>query len=305
MQKTSSLATLQLKNAWLAVGVFDGVHLGHRKLLEPMIRDAHEANAPAVVITFTPHPAYVLAEKNIPCLTTIDERADLLASLGVDVMITLPFTKEFAHTTAEDFMAQLVKHLGLKKLIAGYDTALGRDRAGNIDRLAAIGRTLGYDLVPVAAYGLEDRIISSTLIRSQLIAGDVRSAGSNLGHPYSITGRVIHGDARGRTINIPTANVESPEGKLIPANGVYACYATVRGKRHQAVTNIGVRPTFNDHDLKQRIEAHLMDFSEDVYDADMQLEFIERLRDEQKFSGVDALIAQIKTDITKARELLA
>jgi riboflavin kinase/FMN adenylyltransferase len=304
MNHVTSIESLQLQNAWLTIGVFDGVHRGHRQIIDQVVAGAHAHNAPAAVLTFDPHPAIVLAGRDIPYLTMPTERAQILGALGVDVIITLPFTRATADTSAEDFMATLQRHLGLKKLLVGHDFALGRNRAGNVDRLTEIGRALGYDLQPVAAVALESGIVSSTLIRNQLRAGDLHSANQNLGRRYALSGRVIHGDARGRTIGIPTANLEPPAQKLIPLNGVYACWAIVGGEKYQAVANIGVRPTFDDPNPHPHVEAHLLGFSADVYDAEMRLEFVERLRGEVKFPGIEALVAQIKTDIVKAEEIL-
>jgi riboflavin kinase/FMN adenylyltransferase len=194
----------------------------------------------------------------------------------------------------------------------GYDFSLGRNRAGNISRLTEIGRNLGYEVLPVAAVQLDPQgavgpgqIISSTLIRQQIGAGDVAGAAARLGRPYMVSGAVIRGDGRGRTIGIPTANLDVPLEKVIPANGVYACWAVVGGERHKAVVNIGVRPTFTSGEVAPRVEAHLLAYDADLYDQVITLEFVERLRGEQKFSGIDALIAQIKADIGHANDILA
>jgi riboflavin kinase/FMN adenylyltransferase len=256
------------------------------------------------LLAFTPHPAKVLAGKDIPCLTTPDERAEILFGLGVDDVITMPFTRDLAERTAENFMAELKTRLGLKKLLIGYDFALGKGRAGNFQRLGEIGKSLDYEVQAVEAVRLKDDVISSTLIRQTIADGAVALAAVKLGRYYSMQGPVVPGDGRGRTIGIHTANVEIPAGKALPANGVYACWAFVDGEKHLAVTNIGLRPTFTGGDAMPRVEAHLLDYSSDLYGKTLKLEFVERLRGEQKFPSVEALIAQIRADIERARELL-
>jgi riboflavin kinase/FMN adenylyltransferase len=304
MQHYRSLEDVSLGSSWLTIGVFDGVHRGHQEIIRQLTAGAHTNGAPAVVLTFSPHPAAVLGGVELKWLTTPDERAEILASLGVDVVITHPFDKQTAALSAEEFMAQLKQHLGLQKLLVGYDFALGHNRSGDIARLTKIGDELGYDVLPVSAVLSEGQILSSTLIRQQIKEGDVAGAAFKLGRPYALSGPVIRGDGRGRTIGIPTANVDVPFEKVIPANGVYACQAVVGVENYKAVVNIGVRPTFTSGEVLPRVEAHLLDFDDDIYDQALKLEFVERLRGEQKFPGIDALVAQIKSDITQAKDVL-
>jgi riboflavin kinase / FMN adenylyltransferase len=299
-----SLEAAQLNGIWLTIGVFDGVHRGHQEIVQQLTAGAHANGAPAVVLTFAPHPAIVLAGRDIKSLTTPDERAEILFSLGINDVITIEFTRELAEHSAEDFMADLKHHLGLKKLLIGYDFALGKGRAGNFERLTQIGKDLDYDVSAVAAVRLNNEIVSSTLIRQQIAEGAVALAADKLGRCYSVAGPVVPGDGRGRTIGIPTTNIDVPAEKVIPLNGVYACRALVDGKKHRAVVNIGVRPTFTGGDVLPRVEAHLLDYSSDLYGKTVTLEFVERLRGEQKFSSVDALVTQIRIDIEKAKELL-
>jgi riboflavin kinase/FMN adenylyltransferase len=303
-QHYHSLEAAQLSDSWLTIGVYDGVHRGHQEILRQLTAGAHANGAPAVVLTFAPHPAIVLAGRDLKCLTTSEERAEILFSLGIDAVVTIEFTHELAGHSAEDFMAALKRHLGLKKLLIGYDFALGKGRAGNFERLTLIGKELGYDVSAVEAIRLNGEIVSSTLIRQQIAEGAVALAADKLGRSYSVTGPIIPGDGRGRTIGIPTANVDIPIGKAIPLNGVYACWGLVDGTRHRAVVNIGVRPTFTGGDVLPRVEAHLLEYSFDLYGKTVSLEFVERLRGEQKFPSVDALVTQIRKDIEKARELL-
>ena len=303
-QHYHTLEAAHLTGTWLTIGVFDGVHRGHLEIIRQLTAGAHANGAPAVVLTFTPHPANVLAGRDLKCINTPEERAEIMFNLGIDAVITLPFTHELAEHSAEDFMSTLKRHLGLNKLLIGYDFALGKGRAGNFERLSYIGQTLDYDVIAVEAIRLNDDIISSTLIRQKIADGAVALAAIKLGRYYSVTGPVIPGDGRGRTIGIPTANVDAPAEKVIPLNGVYACWSVVDGKRHLAVVNIGVRPTFTAGEVLPRIEAHLLEYSSDLYGKNVTLEFVERLRGEQKFSSVEALVSQIQTDIETAKTYL-
>ncbi len=315
---TLSLDDLSLQNAWLTIGIFDGVHRGHREILRPLVSGAHAAGEPAAVLTFTPHPAVVLGGKtDFKYLTTPEERLVLLESLGVDVVITQAFSREFADQTAEEFLRHVARTLGLRRLFIGYDTALGRGREGNAARLAEIGKELGYTVQAVPPLSDEMGLISSTRIRRSITAGDVSAAAGALGRYFDLTGSVTHGDGRGHRINVPTANIQGPAGKIIPANGIYACWAwledssrgpgagTGEGKKYPAATNVGVRPTFTPDLPTPAVEAHLLDFSQDLYGQQVRLEFVEYLRPEVKYSSVEALLVQIHADIDLTREILA
>lgn len=299
-----SIAEVSLRDAWLAVGVFDGVHRGHQEILRRLTKGAHAVHAPAAVITFDPHPASVLGHQEVKCLTLPDERAQLLGSLGVDVVITYPFDRTVANTSALDFIRGVKQHLDLKHLLMGYDFALGKGREGNARRLAEIGRELGYEVEVVEAVSDESGVISSTEIRKLVSLGDVAEASRLLGHAYSLHGPVVHGDGRGKRIQTPTANIEYPPQKIIPANGVYACWAYVDQEKVRALTNVGINPTFTPDKSKPSVEAYLLDFDRDLYGQDLKVEFVERLRDEIRFSSVEALLAQIKVDIDQGRALL-
>ena len=298
-----TLEAAQLTGTWLTIGVFDGVHRGHQEIIHQLTAGARANGAPAVVLTFSPHPASVLAGRDIKLLTTPEERAEILFGMGVDVVVDLPFTRELAEHSAEDFMAGLQQHLGLRQLLIGYDFALGKGRAGNFERLSHIGQDLGYQVSAVSALRHAEQVISSSLIRQDIAAGDVSGAAAKLGRPYAISGPVIPGDGRGRTIGIPTANLDTPADKAVPLNGVYACQALVNGQMQRAVANIGLRPTFTNGEALPRVEAHLLDYTSDLYGKTISLQFIERLRGEQKFASIEALVAQIHADIEKAREL--
>jgi riboflavin kinase/FMN adenylyltransferase len=306
MLQYNSLDTIRLHNVWLTIGIFDGVHRGHQEILNLLVSGAHAAGEPAVVLTFTPHPAIFLGGKfDFKYLTTPEERADLLGSFGLDAVITQTFDRTLADQTAAAFMRQLSQVLELRQLVIGYDTALGRGREAEATRLTEIGKELSYSVQVVPALTDANGVISSTRIRSAILAGNVSAAASDLGRPFSITGPVIHGDRRGHTINIPTANIQIPADKIMPAFGIYACRAWVNGQPHLAATSIGVRPTFYGDNLPaSTIEAHLLDFHQDLYDQAVKLEFIEYLRPEQKYDSVEALLEQIQKDIAKTRNRL-
>ncbi len=306
MQHYTSLAPLHLRNTWVTIGVFDGVHVGHQALLRDFVAEAHQHDAQAVVVTFYPHPAEVLGSVEVPFyLTSPEEKAARIAALGVDVLVTHPFDREVAQRSAYDFMADLHAHLGLRRLWVGYDFALGRHREGDIPTLRRLGQRLGYSLHVVEAYVLDGEVVSSTRIRQALYAGDVAGAARLLGRWYDVQGEVVRGDGRGRTLGFPTANLAVWPKRLIPKAGVYACYAEVAGRVHPAVVNIGTRPTFASQAAPPRIEAHLLDFSGELYGQKLTLQFVARLRDERRFPSPEALAAQINRDIEVAREHLS
>lgn len=305
MQHYQSLEQVSLENSWLTIGVFDGVHRGHQQIIKRLTAGAHEQGVPAVVLTFDPHPAKLFGRGEIKLLTLPDERADLLASFGVDVVITHHFDEGVANTTAFDFMQQVKNRLAMSHLILGYDSTVGKNREGNATRLKEIGEELGYTVEVVPALSDESGVISSTEIRKLIEVGNVAEATRLMGHPYSLHGPVIHGDARGRTIDVPTANIGySHEDKMIPANGIYACWAYLDGEKYQAATNIGINPTFTPDKQIPNVEAHILDFRREIYDEQVKLEFVARLRNELRFDSVDKLLEQIWRDIEKTREVL-
>ena len=305
MPHYQSLEELSLKNSWLTVGVFDGVHRGHRKIIRKLVQDAHANDAPAVVLTFAPHPASVLTGREMRCLTTPDERAELLTSLGVDAVITQRFTRDLSTVPAHEYMSRLKAHLGLTHLLIGYDFALGKEREGNAPRLAEIGSELGYSVEVVPALSDESGVISSTEIRKLVSIGNMSEAAKLLGYPYSMSGEVIHGAGRGKTINFPTANVDYPKEKATPPNGIYACWAKLGNERYMAATNIGLNPTFTPERQIPSLEAYLLDFDRDIYGEVITLEFVARLRDEIRYTTVDALIEQIHDDVKQTRIILS
>jgi riboflavin kinase/FMN adenylyltransferase len=297
--------TWRNKGAWVSIGTFDGVHLGHQFLVQRLVTAAHADNSPAVLITFFPHPSVVLRGQHGPYyLTSPEERSSLLDALEVDRTITLTFSRELASLTAFEFMSQLKARIGVSNLLVGYNFALGRGRAGDLPTLKQIGEQLGYQLQVISPIEVGGMVISSSQIRTLLAEGEVGRAAQALGRWFSITGRVTHGDGRGRSLGIPTANLEVWNEHALPLIGVYACWAWVGDERRQAVVNIGVRPTFEAQPVVPRVEAHILEFDQDLYDRELRLEFVARLRNEQRFSSIADLLGQIKLDIDSARDLL-
>jgi riboflavin kinase/FMN adenylyltransferase len=304
MQHYRSLEEVNLQDSWLTVGVFDGVHRGHQEIIKKLTTGAHANHAPAVVLTFDPHPASVLSGHEIKCLTLPDERAELLSELGVAVVITEQFTRELSTVTAHDFMSRLTRRLGLRHLLIGYDFALGKGREGNATRLTEIGSELGYAVEVISALSDKSGVISSTEIRKLIEVGNVAEAARLLGHPYSLRGPVIHGDGRGRTIDVPTANISYSQDKMIPAKGIYACWAYLNDKKYRAAINIGTNPTFTPDKQSPNVEAHLLDFRLEIYGEEVRLEFVARLRDELKFDSVETLLEQIWNDVEETKRIL-
>ena len=304
MQHTSSLQELSLENSWLTIGVFDGVHRGHQQIVQKLTAGAHEFDVPAAVLTFHPHPAKIFGRGEIRLLTLPDERAELLGSMGVDIVVTHPFDRDFAETSALDFMKLVKQQLGVSHLVLGYDSTVGKNREGNTTRLKEIGLELGYSLEVVPALSDESGVISSTEIRKLVATGNVEAAARLMGHPYTLHGPVIAGDKRGRTIDVPTANIEYSPEKLIPSNGIYACWAYLAAQRYCAAVNVGFNPTFTPDKKTANVEAHLLDFAGEIYGEDVRLEFVARLRDELRFDSVDQLLEQIWKDVENTRRIL-
>jgi riboflavin kinase / FMN adenylyltransferase len=304
MNHYHSLEDLRLQNSHLTIGVFDGVHRGHRQIIQKLVKESHAQNEPAVVLTFDPHPASVVAGQDIKCLTTPDERANLLAGLGVDHVITQRFTRDLSTASAYEYMSMLKQTLGLKRLLIGYDFALGKGREGNATRLTEIGKEMNYILEVIPALGDESGVISSTEIRKLISIGNVGEANKLLGHNYTMSGEVIHGAQRGRSIGFPTANIDYPKGKATPSNGIYACWAYLGQEKFMAATNIGFNPTFTPERKIPSLEAYLLDFDRDIYGQELKLEFVARIRDELKFDSVEALIQKIHEDVERTRGIL-
>lgn len=295
--------------AIVTIGVFDGVHRGHQHLIGQLVEQARRTGRLAVVLTLFPHPDRVLLGLTGPhYLTTPEHKAELLGALGVDVVVTQRFDETTRRMRAAAFIDLLRAHLNLSSLWVTADFAMGYQREGNFAFLAAQGAEKGFEVQQTDLLASEDHeLISSSRIRAALAEGDIASANDWLGRPYRVEGVVVHGDRRGHTIGFPTANIDVWAEQIIPASGVYACHA-ILGKgasqeRFLAVTNIGRRPTFDGED-RTRVEAHLLDFERMIYGERLVLAFVARLRDEQKFSGLEALREQIGRDVARGRALL-
>lgn len=300
-----ALDELRLPNAWLTVGSFDGVHRGHQAILHKLTAGAHAAGVPAVVLTFEPHPLAVLRPERVPLiLTPLEEKARLLEALGVDYVIAHPFDRQVAGRTAGEFLAAVKGQVGFTRFWVGYDFAMGRNREGDQHVLRALGAEMGYTLEVVTPAVLEGEVVSSSQVRALLAAGQVEKAAGMLGRPYRLTGPVVAGARRGRSLGIPTANVAVPAGRAVPLSGVYACRVHVNGKIWGAAANVGVRPTFEAENGPVSVEAHLLDFDQEIYGETVHLDFLARLRGEQKFPHAEALLAQVQADIAQARATL-
>ena len=293
-----------LKGAFVTIGNFDGVHLAHRFIFRKLVEEARAAGRPAVAISFDPHPKMVLHPEKRPfyLITTEEEKIGLLAGLGLDAFILIPFSLEYARTTAAEFVQGILwEKLRIGRILIGHDYTFGRGKEGNEAFLTEAGRRLGFDVEVIEAHCVGDTVISSTKIREALLKGDVRFAATLLGRPYNLRGPVVSGNRRGVKLGFPTANIAA-EKELVPARGVYAVRVIRQGKRFDGVLNIGFNPTFADQ--KQSIEVFILDFQGDIYGETIEILFIDRLRDEVRFGSVDELIAQIGRDIDRAREIL-
>jgi riboflavin kinase/FMN adenylyltransferase len=298
-------ADQKLEKAWITIGSFDGVHLGHQALISQFIKGAHKDNSPAVVVTFFPHPAVILKGIETPFyLTSPEEKTAILTIMGVDKVITLQFDQELASRTGHSFLGELKQGLGFTSLWVGSDFALGRDREGSISVLQEISRNMDFHLQIVELMKYPGKKISSSDIRRVIQQGDVLAASRMLGRWYSLDGTVIPGDGRGRILGIPTANLKTWPHKLLPQNGVYASLAWHKGRPWKAVVNIGLKPTFHSPGGKVWIEAHLLDFNDDLNGQHIRLDLVSRIRAEKKFITGELLVEQIKQDILTSREVL-
>jgi riboflavin kinase/FMN adenylyltransferase len=305
MQHIHDLNELNLESSWLTVGSFDGVHLGHKEIILPLVEGANQAGVPSVVVTFFPHPQFILRGESRPYYLTLPEkRAQLLADLGVDIVFTYPFDQQISMLSAKEFIAGLYERFHFSDLLIGYDFALGKDREGNSEKLRRLGDEMGYTLQVIPPHKVGGEVVSSSLIRGLIREGEITSANSLLGQDFSISGQVIKGDNRGKSLGFATCNLEVHSEVVNIKPGVYVTWGLVEGEKWPAVTNIGFRPTFGLDLSAPRIEAHLLGFSGDLYGQDVELIFVERLRDEMKFSKVDDLITQIEEDVAKTKDVL-
>jgi riboflavin kinase/FMN adenylyltransferase len=305
MRHYSSLQEVHLNDAWLSIGAFDGVHIGHRRILQELVASAHEDDTAAAVLTFYPHPSVVLRKRQDPFyLTSPEEKAELLGKLGVEVVITHPFDRIVSQLSAHDFLQSIRAHINFRHLWVGYDFAMGHNRTGDVHALESFAGKMGYELHVTSPVTYRGEIVSSSRIRSLLAEGEVIQVREMLSRPYRVAGTVIKGDGRGRSLGIPTANLDVWNERAIPAAGVYACHVAVADHDYSAVVNIGVRPTFSPDISAPRVEAHILDFDKDIYGEEIHLDFIANLRGEKRFPSPEALVAQIREDMQRARSIL-
>ncbi|MDO9547303.1 MAG: bifunctional riboflavin kinase/FAD synthetase [Pelolinea sp.] len=291
--------------AWITIGAFDGVHLGHQELIKRLVDGAKRDNCPSIVVTFFPNPIIHLRNIKEPFYLTVPEEKDkFLSRLGIDSILTISFNQSVSRLSPRDFISMLHQQLKFTCLLIGYDFRLGADRVGGFSTLEELGREMGFCVRTIDPLELGSQPVSSSSIRTAIKNGDIRAANKMLGYPYSIEGQVVHGDGRGKHIGLPTANMSIWDGKFLPGNGVYAAYAILDGNRHPAVVNIGVRPTFYEMPSEQTIEAHILNFSDQIYDVKIAIQFISRLRKENKYGSVSDLMDQVRKDISDTEEVL-
>lgn len=292
------------RDSIVTIGVFDGVHRGHRHLIGRLVQEARDAGVLAGVVTFKNHPITVLRPGvEVRFLTDLDERVRLLKELGVDFVVPVRFDRELASLSSREFLKRLYEKLRMRRLIVGPDFAMGRDRDGTLDTLPEIGDSIGFSFESVDLMTDSAGVVKSTTIRNSIEAGDVSRASKLLGRNFSITGIVGHGEERGREIGFPTANLELGPGLMFPGDGIYATWAHLESGSYMAATSIGVRPTFDDGE-NRTIEAYLLDFSGDIYGQTLRLEFVQYLRGEEKFDILQALLDQMDEDVRQARDIL-
>lgn len=290
----------------LTIGTFDGVHLGHQKIVERVVTTARQEGLLATVFTFFPHPRMVVQhDKGLKLIHTLEEKKQLLQQLGVDLLVVQPFNEAFAQLTAEEFVSSiLVQRLNVKKVIIGYDHRFGRNRTANIDDMRLFGKKYGFAVEEISVQEVDEVSVSSTKIREALNKGDVTTAEHYLGTPYSLTGRVVHGLKLGRTLGYPTANIQvTGDYKLIPKDGVYAVYSYIDGRKVYGMMSIGKNPTIEGKGAS--IEVYFFDFNGDLYNQKLTIEFVQYLREEQKFATIDLLKKQLQDDETAARKAIA
>lgn len=301
-----SLEDVNLQDTWLTIGTFDGVHRGHQEIVGKLATGAHAVGSQAVVLTFYPHPAIVLGKRQDPFyLTTPEERASLLGDHGADIIITFPFTPQTSTTSAYDFVSSLKSHIGMNHLIVGPDFALGHDRGGDISALTQLGKEFNFSLATIPPVEIDGKDVSSSRVRTALADGDLNQVNLLLGRPFFVNGQVVPGDGRGQSIGIPTANLSLWMERALPKSGVYVSRALVNGHTFGAVTNVGIRPTFTSQSKLPQIETHLLNFTDEIYGQEIQVDFISRLRDEERFPNAKALVEQIKQDISQAKQILS
>jgi len=294
-------------NTVLTVGTFDGVHAGHRVLINTVVESAKKRGARSVILTFDPHPRDIInpGSDGIRLLSTLEERAELLDDLGVDNMIVIPFDRDFSLLTSEEFVRKIVwDKIGVSEFVIGYDHHFGRNREGTIETVKKLGEELGFDSRVVSKQEVGNRTVSSTAVRKAIQKdGDMKLASSFLERNYILHGTVVHGDKRGKKIGYPTANImpQNPK-KIVPKRGVYAVWLRVDNNYYGGMMNIGVRPTFDGE--QETLEVNIFDFDDTIYGKEVQIQFVDRIRDERSFNGVEELTEQLKSDKRDSQKIL-
>jgi riboflavin kinase/FMN adenylyltransferase len=292
------------KDTLLTIGVFDGVHLGHKYLISQLKEHARQQNLLAGVVTFSQHPQEVLSpQTKLPFLTDLAERTKLLKNEGVDTIITLPFTPELAQLSAQEFVSLLKKHLRMRGIVIGPDFALGRNREGNANTLRTLGQDMNFSVTIVPPIVINDEVASSTAIRKALTDGDMKKVHQLIGRPFSLHGRVTTGAGRGVELGFRTTNLDIDPEQALPADGVYATWAYVNDKAYQSVTNIGKCPTFGYNE--RTVEVYILNYDSDLYEHELKIDIIERLRDEKRFDTAEELRKQIIEDVNQGRAILS
>ena len=288
----------------LTIGVFDGVHLGHKKLISKLIEQARGRNLLSGIVTFGQHPQDLLSpQKRLSFLSDLDEKIGLLKDEGVDIVVPLSFTAELAHLGARQFVGLLQEHLRMRGLVVGPDFALGRGREGDIDTMRKLSHDMGFSLTVIPPAVIDGEVASSTVIRGALAVGDVVKAQKLTGRPFSLHGQVVCGTGRGAGLGFPTANLDISPTKALPADGVYASRAYVNGKIYPSMTNIGRCPTFGGGE--RTVEVYVADYRGDLYSRDLKIDIIDRLRDEKQFDNIDELKEQLAEDVRQGRDMLS
>ena len=306
MHHFRQLKQVNFRQSWLTIGIFDGVHIGHQAIIKDMVQEASLAGVSTGVVTFYPHPVEVIhgISESI-YLTSPDQRAELISLLGVDYVLTLQFDRSLANQSAEEFIQSLNRQIGVKGLWVGNDFVLGKNREGTINLIMTLGGQMGYTVKEMPKITVDGKFVSSSQIRQHILLGEISQANKMLGRFYSLNGKVIKGIGRGKSLGIPTANIETWEKQILPPNGVYATLISFDQQRFQSVTNVGLKPTFIDNPAKPIVETHIFDFEENIYEKMLTLEFVEYLRKEVPFPNPQELINQIRLDIQRTKEVLS
>jgi len=302
-----SLDKIEKEKCVLTTGTFDGVHAGHQTIVRRLKETAAKEGSCSTIVTFEPHPQFVVIPGKTPplkLLTTLDEKISILDKAGIDRLIVIPFNKEFSRLSSQKFIENiLINNIGFNKIIIGYDHAFGKGRKGNINILKALQKKHVYSLIQMEPFSIDGNVISSTKIRNLISTGDFNKAINLLGHSYTLSGKVIAGEGRGKSYNVPTANIEPiHKNKLVPQHGIYSGWAIYKKQKIKSIIYIGTKPTFENR--LPAIEVHMMDFSANLYGENLGIEFICKIRDDQKFDNPEMLYEQIKLDKQKTLEIL-